>query len=93
MDRQSRAEKESQLAASRELWAAIDNGGSLEDVPVATRVTAGSATIADATDYMRNRESGKIIQYLIYSPGQALSPSQTTRNGTLVGGLGGGEGW
>ena len=62
MDKQSRAEKEGQLAASRELWAAIDNGGSLEDVPVATRVAAGSATIADATDYIRNRESGKIIR-------------------------------
>ena len=62
MDKQSRAETEAQLAASRELWAAIDNGGSLEDVPVATRVTAGSATIADATDYIRNREGGKIIR-------------------------------
>ncbi len=62
LDRQSKQDKAGQLAAAREIWAAIDNGKSLEDVPISIRVAAGSATIADATDFIRTREGGKIIR-------------------------------
>ncbi|SNZ21306.1 hypothetical protein [Cohaesibacter gelatinilyticus] len=62
LDRQGKQDKAGQLAAAREIWTAIDDGKSLEDVPISIRVAAGSATISDATDFIRTREGGKIIQ-------------------------------
>jgi hypothetical protein len=55
LDRQSKQDKAGQLNAARELWAAIDDGKSLDDVPISIRVAAGSATLADATDFIRAR--------------------------------------
>ncbi|SNZ21308.1 hypothetical protein SAMN06265368_4425 [Cohaesibacter gelatinilyticus] len=62
LDRQSKQDKAGQLHAARELWAAIDDGKSLDDVPINIRVAAGSATIAEATNFIRAREGGRIIQ-------------------------------
>ena len=62
LDRQSKQDKAGQLNAARELWAAIDDGKSLDDIPISIRVAAGSATLADATDFIRTREGGKIIR-------------------------------